>query len=1144
MALNLGRIVDLWRDVWDVPEADRHISYRKHGVEDWDDFDNRFFSGNELGIGPKYAVIFELFKESTGGLEEFYAQYDERRAKRDELPTEDAMRRVAAQASRPMHLAQFSSALMSRFMATWLAEVLEIPSDRRETLAELLFTRGFKGFRAVEDYLEWIKFGQVVTSVDDHLPKNAQFYNSRSRAKLVEELDKRLGPGDGAMLVNPFQENMPNGLTALARTLINHQRQLPDYRPYLYLPLRSMSPNHNAPSYPKILGSLKAFFEGGNVLQAPEVPDDEANEVIQLIRHRMCQFPATIILDGYANRDAGSGADELLALTRAIRDDQIVALLARLLDPPLSHGGDEAMNLRTFLRNRIVLLSDRPVEGELRGAVSIAVPLPEADPEMLEKVLLGQRLRNKKTVAEWMSGRLFRESQSEAVMHVLDAIIDLERVAAHLDKRTWSKSLHLTKQAIEAVIGANSGRSRRPTPTEVLRSCTNFLLDRLSTIYPAAYSVLELIALTPDGLRPDTLERLIHAGGRTRYPDCDGNSGEPAELLADLGVGSDLFAHIKRVGGAVVTARRTDRIPGLDDDSHAWEFSVTKASGFRRPNEAPVAMDFRFPDFRDVLLARIDKDHFVKKVQPLMRLLSEDALTQATVAFRHHDHTASVRSFRRMLSCLYHGFQSLPLKEDGGLGTLNLQSPEFGIPEKPNEAWDWLFWFAYRRIIERPPAWSLTRHFGQDRLKQDILRLGNAPWLAWPQHLRPESANEHRGVVEARASTSPRIRSDYYLSASQASFALGEMNAARSALLASTSDRDWQNKPKLSKRMMDIALLEEDERTLFDVEKWFVAAVSGSQAIRHYLSEVPKELSRHVSELNFAPVVRITLAGDAVNQLVDIFGPDEDKLSQISGVLFRLGEHYAIKGDTQNAVVRLQEMAYPLSNGDAPFSIGAYEPVMRHFCRSMMFFRLAEALRLRVFSNDPTGQNFFASGHSARQMIRVGLKLEQQARRIAGSPQTHGFFARRSRHMANVLARHLFRFPRERASMLILEATMVRLLSTDANRALGLLSARRILDRAEPVVLGLGDRTRVRMRFALERVKIHRRMAKDLVAAGDVRAHGFFDLARADVELLAELNKEADLLLWHHLIKMQSDYLDAIPPPPPIKPTKRTKGKG
>jgi len=205
-----------------------------------------------------------------------------------------------------------------------------------------------------------------------------------------------------------------------------------------------------------------------------------------------------------------------------------------------------------------------------------------------------------------------------------------------------------------------------------------------------------------------------------------------------------------------------------------------------------------------------------------------------------------------------------------------------------------------------------------------------------------------------------------------------------------------------------------------------------------------------------------------------------------------------------------------------------YEQAVRRFCRSMTYFRLAESLRLRIFADDPTGLHYFASGHSARQMIRVGLKLEQQASRVAAETSAHGFFARRSRHMANVLTRHLFRYPRERASMLILESTMVRLLSAAHSRELGLRSARGLLDRAEPVVLGLGVQTRVRMRFVLERIKVHRRMADNLASSDLDGAKGFAVLAREDINLLEELNRDPGLMLWHKLIQIQKDYLSLI----------------
>jgi hypothetical protein len=135
-------------------------------------------------------------------------------------------------------------------------------------------------------------------------------------------------------------------------------------------------------------------------------------------------------------------------------------------------------------------------------------------------------------------------------------------------------------------------------------------------------------------------------------------------------------------------------------------------------------------------------------------------------------------------------------------------------------------------------------------------------------------------------------------------------------------------------------------------------------------------------------------------------------LKTMVDLLFRLGAAYANRAD--------------MHEGRAlPSSVD-----LNTFIKGYGIFRLAESMRLRMFSLDPLGSDFVASGHVTRTMIRVALKIENASRRSTQSGDAPvRFFGWQARRMADVLARHQFRHPRERASMLILEATIARLLS-------------------------------------------------------------------------------------------------------------------
>lgn len=127
--------------------------------------------------------------------------------------------------------------------------------------------------------------------------------------------------------------------------------------------------------------------------------------------------------------------------------------------------------------------------------------------------------------------------------------------------------------------------------------------------------------------------------------------------------------------------------------------------------------------------------------------------------------------------------------------------------------------------------------------------------------------------------------------------------------------------------------------------------------------------------------------------------------------------------------------------------------------------------------------------------------------------------------MADVIARHLFRYPRERASMLILEAQMARLLSPGERRAIGLASARSFLRDAEPIVWSLGSRSRVRSRFLLERIKVHRRLAE---MAHKDEAEMYLDFCNRDLMALEKLVVGRKDKLWEGLYNIQKQSVGRV----------------
>jgi hypothetical protein len=216
------------------------------------------------------------------------------------------------------------------------------------------------------------------------------------------------------------------------------------------------------------------------------------------------------------------------------------------------------------------------------------------------------------------------------------------------------------------------------------------------------------------------------------------------------------------------------------------------------------------------------------------------------------------------------------------------------------------------------------------------------------------------------------------------------------------------------------------------------------------------------------------------------------------------------------------------------------EPVMRKFVESFSAFYVAEFMRNQLFWEDPNGSRDVIRGKAARGFIRVSLKLERfrvtLQRRSRGSPAPGGWFWRHAHGVADELAKHLSRFPRERVAMLILDSIMARYWesrNSPGYRAF-LEMASGSLATAEPLLLKLGMHNRLRQRFALERSKVLMEKARvDINERNFEAAAQFLDMAELDIVTVEKLATNVNVL-WKNLAaaaRRKSQILRASLPP-------------
>jgi hypothetical protein len=626
-----------------------------------------------------------------------------------------------------------------------------------------------------------------------------------------------------------------------------------------------------------------------------------------------------------------------------------------------------------------------------------------------------------------------------------------------------------------------------------------------------------MLAVAPTGLRTSTLKRLVSEWGRLRC-------WELANAKIDCKSDTVDISGLVEICSSLLIVGLDEEIEGLDDDTqHPFEVArppILLGQG----KEENLSIDFAFPEFRECVI-RAAEDILDQNYSPrtfliaerfIHKLLAEEAIRQQTIVLRHGQDVSgtSVRPFRRLLQAIFHGVLSLPGSDEVLDETFYLDDDTFTIPHAPADAWLWLRFFAYRRLLEAPPSWRMSRTFGADDLKLDLLNL-------FEKHIYPKALpkRDARSTMDfllqhVSSETAAQLVEDHYISKAQAAYGLGDTDSCEVALKDLESrlgpinalHRPLRADERIRKKRIDLALLRDRPVDAGELARAGLSELGVPQELLlDYSGQMHPLLTRAFEEIPYledsgslkSGIVREIKSLTA--KTVDLWTAEDERRDQKSviGLLFRLGESYAAEGDLLGR------------EGERPSGW------LDTFIKAYAIFRLAESMRLRMFSLDPTGTDFIASGHATRTMIRVALKIENARSEALREDLAVGFYGWQARRMADVLARHQFKHPRERASMLILEATIARLLSRRSNAFEALNAARNFLTRAEPVVLGLGPQARTRLRLYLERGKVHRHLFQ--VDPDERRGARYIELAQLDVDLLKSTSHNQQSVLWHRL---------------------------
>ena len=910
----------------------------------------------------------------------------------------------------------------------WVAIVAKLLAPR-EIDQNALETQNFSGRFAIEQYLGWLE-GRPVRSSDELLDKDAgQLLGTEDgrRKEVYQNIIDFLDQASGKPVLVVHQEAMQDGMTALAARLCQHlaKRSEPDLA-FVYLPLHP----HGSPgvqervTLPKLVAWLKAFYEGENLGTATVTTSPQDMRAhIAAIRKAMTERPVIIILDGHR-----SPGRRLPYLHAAMIDDPLLPLLEELIHPR------HAANLpppdpAIVGRSRILVLSDQDIDHHAAFRHnSITFPLPAG--KTLDDLCPDVPAPMRKVLKQ------ARSCCSDVGLHLFS------RMATRLPP------------------------DQLPTSIEGLYEKYCVDLEREDR---GAMAVLYLIALTYDGLRSVTLQRLLD-----HMQACHALQSLPLPWR-DL----DKFNV-----GAALHRLQEDRVVELVVDAS----SRAEAAG---QDDAPeVVYDLVASSLRQAIvgrLARRDKDSLVLA----HRLIAEEALRQHTDQLARSDwlDRFDTRSRRRLYQFFYHAF--LSLDEGPGGRIARLDAVPHVLPATNEETYRRLYAVFFRTLTEGPAALELSRVLGRDGLKSDLLtmalRAGSPSFTRevldrsnpWTAELLGPFATRYDWSPRTSAQVIEAMVNEMRRSRARAEFSLRRHPLPRPPTWSGTDDT-FGAAARL-KLTLDLEIEEASETA-----QYRSVIISAGDALE--ATELTRDRQSAIDHL--ASRVALPSFVTDVDTMVGQWASncqDSARLAVWSDLLCRIGEARQLLAELGGT-----------SSESAPMLTEAF-----------VSFFVAERLRRASFDVGPLGNDYIVNGRSTRVFVRICLQLLLARQLKSGGDIPASFLIEQADRHIGIVTRYFARFPSEASAIHVLRAQRERIVG-HGNRA-ALDKARRWLELADEMMWYARDRQTVRMMLLLERCAVYRSLAR--ITAEDDQAR-FREAAKADAVHLDWMSKQLSLKIW------------------------------
>ena len=1242
-----NQLLDHFKDNKDYPSGVIETNYDLSVIGVYD----KKAGALNLGVGARLAILHEL----TGWqYSNFFKQLTKETRSRPLRPYPEKDHQIlnlrTGQARGFERAAKISA--IDQMAVAYLNEAH--PDKLEEMRPGTFFSQPFTGRTAFNDFRDWIQFEEQRRQLFE-VKTSFELNHTGARQSQMQEIEDWIFYDDLGLddiTRNVYERGMWKGLSAfgqkLAQSFDERSRETRDPRRCLYLPLGHLGERIKgglrpaAGGMPEILAILRHFYTDRlDTIEnyTPIRPDENLLDVQHQIRMGMIRNPRVLIVDGVYFPSDGS---PLQTLERFTGGNTILGLLTRLLDLPvaaLQPGTKDGKktdidDLKHFCRNRILVLSNADLsENTNKSGTGIKAPrwpLPYAPNGPKSSQLVAPSDKDACTIVLGHGFKKIEDIKSlrtdlgkQARKHLADTeYFAMEAAYSALDyhNRRAERDHNNPKSQLQERLTENW---QNGTPESFLNTILKSVVESFDQEDKALLNwLLFFISIAPEGMRPDTILRLVRNICQTetttqvQFKQAI-DAYRPlnmADWRASLSMEERInlaLENLEAVLEFILVREGGDDVPGYDDAPFGLELRLYDLLDGSNPISAsiPRTITFVFPEFRvelrELLAANFELEHF----QIITRYLAFEALAQQAIAMRHNgvQENQLLRPWRRQLSAILFGLQSLPIVESKSGASIEISDRYDSYTlDQPSQyqtsktMWRWLYLFAYRRQIERPPAYNLSRLYGMHSLKLSLLSAFDNPEILLPRCLQsdaisnqarrtglfvgeyiPEHGMRFAKATETGSDRTPALQEPFDLESKQhrqvlmshlgssfhASLALGSTFKAHQVLRKLKLLARGHVSPELTaiKRSMEVAILEHAPaketfrylRSCCDADENAdpLTLLLGSETCKPLLADLrmiakrnamyalgqkpPEDMLVKNPRLTARDLLKgLKRAPEGIRYAEHL--SKGEGVSTLADILFRIGERLAVNAETAgplptgHAQRAVDNVSKSIDKIDVCLFSREVDPdtALAGWCLASAIFEVAEEVRLRSYSEQPTAASYFASGHAVRQMARTNLKLANY-QLSQGNGEGVTVFARQARYCALTLSRHLFRYPYERSAMLVLEAATLRLLHRNGETrgdALGI--SRRYLERAEPSLNGLGFKTRWRLRLALERGKLHRGIVNALLQEKDLdntKIAFYMDLVVIDALFIYRQTETVHTFtMWTHIASEQVARAQAL----------------